>query len=120
MLSYYDKIISLSKAGEILDANDYFEKYKKRKFLSQEEIEELDKLVLDWGALIIQECLADPKATYSLYNTLRRVTGWDDETLSKELNISKRSLENIQSFKIRSRKAIERMVVGLYRFLEII
>ncbi len=120
VLSWCNKIIELSKAGEILHAQDYLEKCKKDKLLSQEEIKKLDKLVLDWGALIIQECLSDPKVTYSLYNTLRRVTEWDDETLMNQLNISQKSLENIKNFKIRSSKVIEKMLAGLYRFLRII
>ena len=120
MLGYYNKIIELSKTGEISAAKDYFEKCKKGKLLSQEEIEKLDKLVLDWGALIIQECLADAKVARSLYNALRRVTGWDDETITKQLNISKNSLENIKNSKIRSRRVIENMLAGLYRFMKII
>lgn len=120
MLSYYNKIIEVLKAGKILDAQKYFEESKKEKLLSQEEIEKLDKLVLDWGEIIVQECLADPKVAYNLYKTLQRVTRWDDETLSKQLNISIKSLENVQNLKMRSRKVIENMVMGLYRFLEII
>ena len=120
VVSYYDKIIEVLKAGKILDAQKYFEKGKREKSLRQEEIEKLDKLALDWGALILQECLVDPKLAHNFYRTLQRVTGWDDETLGKQLNISTKSLENVRNLKLRSSKVIENMIVGLYRFLKII
>jgi hypothetical protein len=120
VVGYYNKIIEVLKAGEILDAQKYFEKYKKERLLSQEEIERLDKLILDWGAIIVQECLADPQITYNLYKTLQRVTEWDDKTLSEQINISKKSLKDIQNFKLMSRKVIQDMVIGLYRYLKII
>lgn len=80
IFSYYDKIMKTWAAGKILDAQSCFKKGKKEKLLSQEETEKLDKLVIDWGAIIVQECLEDPKVAYNLYENLLRVTRWDDET----------------------------------------
>jgi hypothetical protein len=113
MLSSYDKIIDLWKAGKMWDAHEYFEKCKKGNLLSQEEIERLDKLIPDWVEIIIEEFLANPKGTYNLYKILRKVNGWDDETLCKELNISKKSLEDIQNFKLRSGAVIQKLLIRL-------
>lgn len=120
MVDHYNKIIEALRAGGVLDAQKYFERYKKKRLLNQEEIERLDKLVLDWGAIIVQECLADPQITYNLYKPLQRITEWNDETLSEQINISKKSLEDIQNFKLMSKKVIQDMVIGLYRYLKII
>jgi len=43
------------------------------------------------------ECEENPEVVFTLYEMLRKAKNWDDETLRKELRISKKVIEDIKN-----------------------
>lgn len=111
MISYYDKLIEYWKAGKGWDAYKYFEQWKKEGSLSEEEIKKLNKIIPEWGELIIEEFKENPNALLDLYETLKKVREWDDKMVCKKLKISKKNIEDIQNLKLRSKIVVNKILL---------
>ncbi len=57
MQSYYDKVLEYLGTGNHEDAIRYFEQWKLAGLLTQEEIENLDKILPQWSEVVKQETL---------------------------------------------------------------
>ncbi|MGA2317961.1 MAG: hypothetical protein ABSG71_16515 [Thermodesulfobacteriota bacterium] len=115
MIVYYEKVMELWRAGKLLDAVEYFNQCKKEGLLSEEEIEELDKKLPEFGELIEEECEENPEVIFNLYTMLKRAKSWDDETLCMELKISEKTLGDIKShYRPRSKKVGPKMFYELF------
>ena len=116
MSAYYEKLIDLWKAGKIKEAISYFEKWKIEGLLNKEEIEELEKKIPDWIENLEGELEDNPDIIFKLYVQLKNMRGWDDETLCKELGISKKSIEAIKNGRLpRSKKVGGKIAYELIR-----
>jgi hypothetical protein len=58
MLIYYDKLLQYLKEENFEDALKYFEKWKIRGLLSEEEIENLSKILPEWSKMVSAEALS--------------------------------------------------------------
>jgi hypothetical protein len=97
MTAYYEKIMELWKAGKFFDTISYFSQSISRGLLSQEEIENLSKTLLEFWELVEIECQKNPEVMFNLYEMLKKGRNWDDKTLSKKLRISDKAIEDIKN-----------------------
>jgi hypothetical protein len=111
MISYYEKLIEYWRTGKVWDAYKYFEQWKKEGLLSEEEIERVNKIIPEWGELIIEEFQESPKALLNLYETLKKVREWDDKMVCEKLKISEKNIEDIQNLRLRSKAVVNKILL---------
>jgi hypothetical protein len=97
MTAYYEEIMELWKARKFSDAISYFAQWMSEGLLGQKEIESFNRNLLKFWELVELECEENAEVMFSLYEMLKKARNWDDETLRKELRISKKTIEDIKS-----------------------
>ncbi len=97
MTAYYEEIMELWKAGKIFESIRHFSQWLSKGLLSEKETEIFKKDLSRFWKLLEIECEENPAVMFNLYQMLRKERKWDDETLCKELRISRKAIEEIKS-----------------------
>ena len=115
MTAYYDEIMELWKAGKFFDGISHFGQWMSKGLLTQEEIGSLSKTLPKFKESIEVECEENVKVMLDLYEMVKKARNWDDETLCKEVKISKKTIEDIRSHRKPRSKAVGlRMLYELF------
>jgi hypothetical protein len=96
MTAYYEEIMELWKARKFSDAISYFSQWMPRGLLCQEEIENFNRDLGTFWELVEVDCEENVEVLFNRYEMLKKARNWNDETLHKELRISKKAIENIK------------------------
>jgi hypothetical protein len=97
MITSYEEIIELWKAGKFSDAVSYFAQWIPKGLVSQGEIESFNKNLSNFWELVEVECEENAEVIFNLYEILKKTRNWDDETLCKRLKISDKAIEDIKN-----------------------
>ena len=97
MTAYYEEIMELWKEGKFSDAIGYFDQWISKGLLSEQEMESFNKNLSKFWEFIEVECEENAEVIFNLYEMLKKVRNWDDETLCKELRISEKAIEEIKN-----------------------
>jgi hypothetical protein len=97
MTTHYEEIMELWKARKFSDAISYFSHWMSEGLLGQKEIENFNLNLSKFWELVEVECEENAEVMFSLYEMLKNVRNWDDETLCRELRISEKAIEDIKN-----------------------
>jgi len=110
MIYYYEKLLDYWMAGKFEEANKYFDDCKKEGLLSQEQIEEWNKMSPDKYDRFEETLEKKPGLLFELYCKIKNKRNWDNDKLCEYLKISKEDIDDIKSLKPISTKIRNKIV----------
>lgn len=96
MTAYYEEIMELWKPGKFFDAIRYFCHWMPEGLVSEEESKSFKKELAKFWELVEVECGENAEVVFTLYEMLKKARSWDDVRLCKELEISRKAIEDIK------------------------
>jgi hypothetical protein len=115
MTAHYEEIMELWKAGNFFHAIGYFCHWILEGLESEGESKSFNKDLARFWELVEEECEENAEFMFCLYEMLKKVRNWDDETLCRELRISEKAIEDIKKrHKPRSEGVGLRMLYELF------
>jgi len=90
------KVEDREAKGKFFDAISYFSQWISGGSLNQKEIESFNLNLAKFWELVEAELEENAEVLFNLYEMLKKTRNWDDETLRKELRISKKAIEDIK------------------------
>lgn len=97
MTGRFEEIMELWTAGKFFDAIKCFRQLSQEDPLRQEEIGSFKQNLATFWKLVEVECQENVEVIFNLWEMVKRVRNWNDETLCKVLRISERDIEDIKN-----------------------
>jgi len=97
MTDQYEKIMELWEAKKFSDAISYFSQWMSEDLLGQEEIESFNRYLAEFWELVELESQKNAEVLFILYEMVKKARNWNDETLCRNLEISKKTIESIKN-----------------------
>jgi len=92
----YEKIMELWEAKKFSDAISHFGQWMSEDLLSPEEIQSFNRYLADFWELVELESQKNAEVLFILYEMVKKARNWDDETMCRKLEISKKTIESIK------------------------
>jgi hypothetical protein len=104
-MSYFEVIVENIRLGNIGYTNELYRQCKEESLLSKSEIEELDKIFpddIDELANLVEN--PDSEFILNLFNLVKNERSWDDDTISRNLKITKEDITRIKERRSKSKR----------------
>ena len=115
MTAYYEEIMEIWREGKYFDAIRNFSRWMLKGLVAKDESKSFKKELARFLELAEVECEENTEVMFSLYEMLKRVRGWNDETFCRKLEISEKAIEDIKACRRPRSKAVGlRMLYELF------